>query len=606
MTLVTSSNWQDCLHAISKEKFLGIDTETFGLAWSDRLFSIQISTEEDDYYFNFLDYDEFIAAPPPVLDYKIIPDIMSVDSRDTTWFAHNFKYDMAKLRKEGFTFKGHTHCTLAIERLIKNNLMGYSLDACLKRRGRSKNDKVKEYITKNKCYTWQIIPGKAKRFKAMHFDRVPFDIMYEYGCADTRDCRFLGLDQLKSLEKMEDKRILDLYQNEIKLTKVLHDMEWQGMLIDVEYTTKGLNHEQEQLRLARQRIEDITGTLFEQGPKWMQKTFDDLSIPYSRSPQTGRPIFDSDYLDTVTHQLAREILTFREHEKNLGTYYSSFLHLADENNRIHANINQGGTETARFSYSEPNLQNVPKEDEDWEELPFLVRSCFIADPDHYLVMIDYDQQEYRMMVDYAGEQKLIEMIVDGGLDVHQATADMMGVTRKQAKTLNFGLLYGMGVDSLASALKVQDYEAADLRRLYFSRLPKVKEFIRGVTNAGKERGWIFNWAGRRYGLPFNDANSAYKLPNHLIQGGCADVVRHAMVQIDEYLASANVRARMGVQIHDELLFQVHKDYVEVIPEFKRIMEGVYKPKNGLPLTCGVDYSPTSWGTKDKVKGMPCN
>src|SRR5690606_20649050 len=123
------------------------------------------------------------------------------------------------------------------------------------------------------------------------------------------------------------------------------------------------------------------------------------------------------------------------------TYYSSFLHYADERNILRPSLNQGGTTTGRFSSNNPNMQNCPKEDEEGDkEKPFLIRSCFIPRPDHYYVPIDFDQQEYRLMLDYAGERQLIDMVLSG-MDVHNATAEMLGSTRKRAKTLNFAIIY---------------------------------------------------------------------------------------------------------------------------------------------------------------------
>jgi DNA polymerase-1 len=204
-----------------------------------------------------------------------------------------------------------------------------------------------------------------------------------------------------------------------------------------------------------------------------------------------------------------------------------------------------------------------------------------------------------MFLDYAGEEKLISEI-NAGKDVHQATADEIGCTRTQAKTINFMLLYGGGGQKLADMLKISLMEAYTLRKKYFSRLPKVRHLINLVQSVGKHRGYIWNWLGRHYHISSPDY--AYVLMNHLIQGGCADVVKIAMVQVHEFLKG--YKSRMLLQVHDELLFEIHESELYLVPRLKEIMESVYKPRNGLRLTCSVDHSWRSWGTRDKVKGLP--
>tara|TARA_R100001594_G_scaffold45390_1_gene78235 strand:- start:193 stop:888 length:696 start_codon:yes stop_codon:yes gene_type:complete len=216
-------------------------------------------------------------------------------------------------------------------------------------------------------------------------------------------------------------------------------------------------------------------------------------------------------------------------------------------------------------------------------------------------MIDYDQQEYRMMVDLAGEHQLIKKIHDG-MDVHTATGEMMGVDRRTAKTINFMLLYGGGHEKLAKALGVTNHKAKALKDRYFRTLPKVERFIKETKIDGQLLGSTTNWMMRRYYL--YDKGKAYILPNHVIQGGCADVIKSAMVKISSLLKTENLRSRMLVQVHDELLFEVHESELHLVPKFKEIMESVYQPRSNLRLTCGVDHSWKSWATIDKIKGIP--
>lgn len=594
--LITQENRQKLLEALKKNREAGFDTETLGLGWHDPLFAIQFAFPNGEaYYVNFQDYGE---EDVPIMDREYIKEIADACHEELTLYIHNAKFDLGKMHIEGAPItKGIFHDTLCIERLLRNNHFGYSLDACLKRRNKAKNDKVMEWLKENKCYTMTPQPGKKQRRRNYHFEKVPFDIMFKYGCDDARDVLYLGQDQIGKIEARACDKTLYLYQRECALTATLHRMEATGVRIDRDYTQKGLENEQEKIKSTRQDIEEIAEMVYEPGPLWLQRAFNKLSIPYDINPATGNAVFDKHALAKLEHPLARKIEALRHHEQYAGTYYSSFLEMSREDYPyIHANINQGGTDTGRFSYSSPNLQNVPKE-EKCDGLDFLVRGCFTARPGYKLVMIDYDQQEFRMMLDYAGEKDVIHKIMEHGEDVHQATADMMGISRTQAKTLNFGLLYGMGAEKLGNALGLKEWEAADLRKLYFARLPRVKHMIDSIISTAKHRKFVFTWLGRRLYLPFNDPNSAYKMPNHLIQGGCADVIKSAMVRIDEVLLP--MKSNMLIQVHDEIIFEIHESEMDIVPELITIMEEVYPPKNKLVLTCGAEVSDNSWGQKDR-------
>jgi DNA polymerase-1 len=211
-------------------------------------------------------------------------------------------------------------------------------------------------------------------------------------------------------------------------------------------------------------------------------------------------------------------------------------------------------------------------------------------------MMDFDQFEYRMMVNYAREIELIEKI-KSGLDVHTATAEMMNVTRKQAKTLNFLLLYGGGAQVLADKLGLSNIqEAYELKRNYFQALPAISNLFTHIMNTARTRGNIKNGFGRVYHF---DPDFAYKAANYLIQGTTADWIKFSMVRIDEYLRTNNFKSHLLLQIHDELLFEVHESETHIIPILKGYMQNVSRerPHDLLPYTVGIDYSTTSW--KDK-------
>jgi len=590
--LVTDLNVEEFISSLSNARFIGFDTETYGLGIKSDFFSLQFAVDEESYYVNFKeeagiytwDRAEFLAHLAPILG-----------ASDKLWFIHNAKFDMHRLANHGYRIAGMIHCTQAVERIIYNQHMRYSLDACLKRIGRAKNDEVEKEIKQNKLYTMVKTEAKKTKVKVKHYDKVSFKTMFQYACQDAEDVLALGLHQRKVMETMDNYG--NVYETEMRLTKAAFELERIGMKVDLNYAEGGKLYEQESYRKEISRIEEISGRPYKSGPIWLRNVLDEHGVKYAINTETNNPIFDKKALAKIESPITQGIIKARTHEKFASTYYGSFLENND-NGIIYATINQAGTDTGRFSYSEPNLQNVPKEEKVKEG--YQVRKTFVPREDYCFVMIDFDQQEFRLMLDYAGETKLIRDIMDNGLDVHVATADMMGVERSPAKTLNFGLLYGMGTEKLAQALKVDTYEAKYMRELYFSKFIKVNMLIKQIQATATQRGYIRTWAGRR--LYFPNKEMAYKAPNHLIQGGCGDIAKRAMIQLVDFLSP--YLSRCLLQVHDEFIFEVHKTELDLVPKLKQIMEGIYAPKNGMYLTCGVDHSWVSWGKQDVVNGTP--
>lgn len=614
--IVTRQDVDKIIDSLRSSGKRGLDVETTGLTQDDRIFSLIIADEHETYYFNFKLYSSCLTVgfhPDYFLDAQHVYRRLNEEvfsNPESTWYIHNAKFDMRMVFKEGCTLEGRVHCSYAVERVLKNNLMGksaYKLEGLALRRGYQKDDAVEEYIKKHKLITKVNIPGKKKVVELKHFDQVPFNIIAPYGERDGHLHRTIGLMQEIELAALEASKppfhpsYYPVVENEIRLTKTLFRMEDRGVKIDRPFVAKALEYEIDQVRQAEKSFLEFTGEVFTDSNKPLSMIFDRLGEKYPTT-EKGNPSFAADVLEEMTTPVAALINKIRYHEKRAGTYYSSFLHFADSNDIIHADARQAGTETGRFSYRDPNLQNVPKEDEQEDEAtPYHVRQSFIPRDGHFFYSKDFRQQEFRMMLDYAGELALIKAINEGE-DVHEATAKLCGITRKQAKTINFGLLYGMGVQKLAAALGLSVKQAKELRALYFGRLPKVRDFIDNVIQAGESRGYIYNWAGRRCHVARRDW--AYILPNHLIQGGCADVIKFAMNQIDQYLIDNRLQTRMLLQVHDELLFECPFGEEKVIEELGRIMESVYKPQNGMILTTSTEHSFKSWGFRDKIEGTP--
>jgi len=370
-------------------------------------------------------------------------------------------------------------------------------------------------------------------------------------------------------------------------------MELRGVLLNKAYVQGAYRHEMDLVTKARIDFETDTRRPYKDSSKLFAEIFTERGEHFPRTDK-GNPSFTGDFLDLCNTRTGKVIRKIRHHEKRATTYFLNFMYYMDQNDMIHPSMNQAGTTTGRFSYSQPNLQNCPKEDEEADALSLTnVRRCFIPPLGYKILAVDYAQQEYRLMLDYAGEKGMIHKVM-GGADVHQATADLLLISRKRAKTLNFMVLYGGGIQKLAAALDVNIMTAREIRDAYFYKLPKVAYFIKQVAKRGEERGFIYNKFGRRFWC--SDYSFSYKLPNHLIQGTGADVIKHAMVKIHCLLK--DYQTKMALQVHDELIFYLKDGEEEVVPKIREIMGSVYDPFNGMKLITDAKISDRSWAHWD--------
>lgn len=599
--IVGRSSLEQAISEILGESQRAADTETTGLKahLRDRLFSIIIATRSHVYYFNFKPYaglDPDWVLPDPKVLQPIFNDGALI-------FMHNAKFDIAMLDNEGIEVTNPVHCTEVTARLINNTEFTYTLDACAARDlGKKKDDKVKLYIKKHGIYRYELDPETGEEEQIPDYTKVPFDIMAPYGMVDGQITLDLGIWQLSRLLEIQKnipsqyRPITNIYENDLRLIKTAYAMERRGAKVDRDYARRGYERSIQAYESAAERFQQISGFPLKDSPKSLQKAFDSVGESYGTTAKGG-PSFTDEILEGMTSPLASTLQEYRSSYKEANTYYKNFLHFADANDRIHATMRLGGTKTGRMSYADPNLQNLPKNEEEDQSNPWLVRRCFIpTDSDYCLVMIDYDQMEYRLMLEYADEVAVINKVL-GGLDVHQATADMVGITRKQAKTLNFCILFGGGAGKIARMLGITVEQAKILKHQYFSALPQIQKFIYQVMNTARRTGRVINWAG--FVNYCRDPDFAYQLVNHLIQGGCAQIVKFVMPKCHDVLRGT--KSHLLLQVHDELVFEMHKSELHLVSELKKVMESVY-PHRKLPLTCGVSYSWKSWA--DKRKGEP--
>lgn len=566
---------------------IAIDTETTGLERTDKPFLIIIDTPDEPTH--LVDIRNGVGDSQLSLINNILRNANTVAFQ-------NAKFDLSMLKRVGIEMPPHLLLLddTSLARQQRNDHLQYSLDAQASRiLGVGKDERVKALI---KASPDEYMETRTTRtgdaYTVPRYDWINPTVMNEYAARDAQLTRQLCMEYTKDMTEV-DQYLATLEGN---LIRVCLDIEERGIQLNIPYTIEAWNHEQSILDKLLISFKDATGVDYVNSGKSIQKVLE-FVLPIT---DKGNPSATDEVLAIVEKigsdmdkSIASLIREIRYYDKRITTYYKSYIDLHHEG-VIHPRMWISGTRTGRFSYSDPNLQNVPKEEKSVD--PFVVRGCFKPRDGHIFVSMDYSQMEYRMMAAYAGEHAIIEA-VNNGADFHQATADLFGVDRKMAKTLNFAILYGAGGEKLASMLGISEHEAAALKIKYFMALPRVERLVDKVISQGKRTGYITNWMGRRL---YATRDFCYALPNHLIQSGGADVVKVAMLRIHQQFPEVP----MVLQVHDQLVFEVKPEHFDKLQKIKEIMESVLPPINNIKLTVDVSWSDVSLAERDMKKGMP--
>tara|TARA_Y100001951_G_scaffold42285_1_gene33496 strand:- start:136 stop:1992 length:1857 start_codon:yes stop_codon:yes gene_type:complete len=530
-----------------------------------------------------------------------LKDILETSS---TKIFHNAIYDVCWLRAMGFKINGDIACTMIAAALTDENRFRYDLNSLSWHYlGYGKN----EAALAEAAEEWGIDP-KSEMYKlpAMHV-----------GAYAERDAEVtLGLWQEMKKEIMSQD-LEDIFDLESDLFHCLVDMRFKGVRVDIE---KAHAMKKELISQEKELLHKIKGETNIDTQIWAARSianvFDILRLEYPRTEKTAAPSFTKNFLQEHNHPVVKMIAQAREINKAHTTFIDSIIRYEHEG-RIHAEINQlrnagGGTVTGRFSYQNPNLQQIPARNKD---LGPKIRSLFIPEKDCKWGVFDYSQQEPRLVVHYASLYKLPSVydVVesysnDSSADFHQTVADMAQIPRSQAKTINLGLFYGMGKAKLQAELGVTKDKAADLFNTYHSRVPFVKQLMEKASNRAQDRGqirtllgrlcrfhlWEPNQFGMHKALPHEEALRehgpgirrayTYKALNKLIQGSAADMTKKAMLELYKEGIVPHI------QIHDELDLSIEDD-----AQAKKIIE-IMEQAVTLEVPNKVDYEfGNNWG-----------
>ena len=530
-----------------------------------------------------------------------LKDILEAPS---TKVFHNAIYDVCWLRAMGFKINGDIACTMIAAALTDENRFRYDLNSLSWHYlGYGKN----EAALAEAAEEWGIDP-KSEMYKlpAMHV-----------GAYAERDAEVtFGLWQ-EMKKEIINQDLEDIFDLESDLFHCLVDMRFKGVRVDVERA-----HEMKKELIAQERdlLHKIKGETNIDTQIWAARSianvFDVLRLEYPRTEKTAAPSFTKNFLQEHKHPVVNMIAQAREINKAHTTFLDSILRY-EHKGRIHAEINQlrnagGGTVTGRFSYQNPNLQQIPARNKD---LGPKIRSLFIPEEGHRWGVFDYSQQEPRLVVHYASLYKLPSVYdvvdsysTDSSADFHQTVADMADIPRSQAKTINLGLFYGMGKAKLQAELGVTKDKAADLFNQYHAKVPFVKQLMEKASNRAQDRGqirtllgrlcrfhlWEPNQFGMHKALPHEEALRehgpgirrayTYKALNKLIQGSAADMTKKAMLELYKEGIIPHI------QIHDELDLSIENE-----EQAKKVVE-IMEQAVTLEVPNKVDYeSGNNWG-----------
>ena len=498
--------------------------------------------------------------------------------------GHNIKYDMLMLRQDGIQVKGLLYDTMIASYLLNPNKPNHSLE-----------EAGLEHLSYRKKTFMEVL--KKRSF----FSEVPLEEAAPYACDDA-SLSFELRDLL--FRKLRENNLENLYLDiEMPLVYVLADLEMAGVRVDspkLEGISKELEKEIEGLK---RRIYFLAGEEFNiNSPKQLSNIlFHNLGFQPGKKTKTGFST-EMGVLEELAavHELPREILNYRSLNKLKTTYIDVLPALVNpETGRIHTSFNQAATATGRLSSSEPNMQNIPVKGE-WGRR---MRETFIAEENNLLLSADYSQVELRILAHLSNDEGLISAFRNN-LDIHTRTAsEIFGLSvdkvsaemRRVAKTVNFGVIYGISPFGLSETLSISREEAKKYIEQYFLRHPGVKDYIGKCIGEASDKGYVVTLFGRRRAVPeILSRNSATRqlgerlAINSPIQGSAADIIKIAMINIWKIFREQNLRSKMILQVHDELLFEIRKQELEtVMAVVKKEMEGVITLS--VPLSVSISY-----------------
>ena len=575
-TVLDKDVLDEWLKRLEQVDLFAFDTETTSLDYMDaEIVGLSFAVEAGHAAYVPLAHN--YPGAPEQLDREQVLERMRPLLEDPQYakVGQNLKYDMSVLANHGINLRGIAHDTMLESYVLDSTATRHDMDSL-----------ALKYLS-HKTIKYEEVAGKGA--KQLSFDQVALEQAAPYAAEDADITLRLHQRLWPDLEGQPS--LKQLYQElEIPLVPVLSTIERNGVLVDVDM----LRHQSQELAQRMQSIEqqayEEAGEAFNlSSPKQIQALlFEKLGLPVLKKTPKGQPSTAEEVLQELAldYPLPRLILEYRGLAKLRSTYTDKLPEMVNRRSgRVHTSYHQAVAATGRLSSSDPNLQNIPIRSAEGRR----IRQAFVAPQACRLLAADYSQIELRIMAHLSGDEGLVEAFA-AGEDIHRATAaEVFGVSRdevtdderRSAKAINFGLIYGMSAFGLARQLGIDRAAAQNYVNLYFDRYPGVKSYMEQTREQAREQGYVETVFGRRLYIPDIKASNAQRRQyaertaiNAPMQGTAADIIKRAMLAVDEWLQEESSAVHMIMQVHDELVFEVPESELARVGDRVRIlMEG---------------------------------
>jgi len=557
-TILTAQDLERWLERLGRAPLFGFDTETTSLDYMQaEVVGISFAIEPGKAA--YLPVAHSYSGAPQQLDREQVFERLRplLEDPDRHKVGHHLKYDRNVLLNHGIHLRGIAYDTMLESYVLDSTATRHDLDSLCQKYLRHTNIKFED------------VAGKG--VKQLTFDQVPLEQAAPYAAEDAD--MTLRLHQLLWPRLETENALKTLFEElEVPLLTVLADMERNGVRVDVDMLHQQSGELAERMEAVEQEAHQVAGETFNLGsPKQIQGIlYDKLQLPVRAKTPKGAPSTAESVLQELAleYPLPRLILEYRSLSKLKSTYTDKLPGQVNaRTGRVHTSYHQAVAATGRLSSSDPNLQNIPVRTTEGRR----IRQAFVAEKGNLILAADYSQIELRIMAHLSGDAGLVEAFARGE-DIHRATAaEVFGTgvdkvtaeQRRSAKAINFGLIYGMSAFGLAKQLGIDRGQAQTYVDLYFARYPGVRAYMESTRELARQQGYVETLFGRRLYVPEINARNGQRRQaaertaiNAPMQGSAADIIKRAMLRVDEWIRSAAPEILMIMQVHDELVFEV--------------------------------------------------
>ena len=596
-SIVTEKNLDKWIKILDEQTIISVDTETSSLNPTKAdLLGVSFSYAPNEACYIPLFHEGVKCLNKDLVIKKIKPILEDASIKKV---GQNIKFDYKVLKQNG----------IEINSIEDTMLVSYALDAGTNRHNL---DTLSEIHLSHKTISYKELVGTGK--KKLNFSDVDIDKVTEYAAEDA-DITLRLYNHL--VLRLNEEKLNKIYESlEKPMVKILAKLEFNGIKVDNLYLQKLSKKFKEKLIKIEKEIHKIAGKDFNIGsPKQLGEIiYNELKIAKLKKTRKGSLATNAKVLEDLAsqgHKFPSLVLDWRQLSKLKNTYSDALQeHINKKTKRVHTSFLLAATNTGRLASSDPNLQNIPIKSEDGKE----IRKAFIADKKNVLISADYNQIEMRILADIA-DVKELKKAFKNNEDIHVLTASQVfnlpinkvnDDLRRKAKAINFGIIYGITQYGLAKQISVSNQEALEFINSYFKKFPEIKDYMNSTVRACRKQGYVNNIFGRRIHLRgINDKNFSVRsfqeraAINAPIQGSAADIIRLAMIKIDQIIEeNKKFQARMLLQIHDELIFEcLEKDKIFVKKIIKDAMVSVSNSEYhmfSIPLEVSINAG-NNWG-----------